>query len=252
MSLLTIAQAVFDEIGVDRPSSVVGNTDLGVRQLLALLNREGYWLVNGAGYGHRWGASLRDKSVTVTSGTDTYALPSDYLYLVNDSMWDTTNNWQMIGPVSDQEWEEIKRGTITSVGPRKRWRLVGEADGTYANAATSYYVQIDPVPSNSSDTFHYVYGSSGFARQNTDTAAGTFDNDSDNPIFPEQLFILGGIWRWKAAKGLDYAEDRKTYDVALQTYISRDRAARKLSMGRMRTGPRLLDVSNVPDSGYGA
>jgi hypothetical protein len=251
MNLLAIAQQVADEIGIDRPATVVGNTDLGVRQLLALLNREGYWLVNGGGHGHRWGASLRDKSVTVTSGTDTYAVPTDFLKMVNDSMWDTTNHWQMIGPVTSQEWEEIKRGAIATTGPRKRWRLIGEADGTYAASATAYYVQIDPSPTNSSDTFFYEYISNGFARQNSDAAAGIFDHDSDVPILPEQLFILGGIWRWKAAKGLDYVEDKRTYDQALETYIATDRAARKLSMSRVRSGPRLLDLSNVPDSGFG-
>lgn len=251
MTTLTIATAICDEIGIDRPATVVGNSDGQIRQILALMNREGQWLVNGAGHGHIWGASFRDKSVTVTSGTDTYAVPSDYLRLINDSMWDTTNHWAMLGPLTDQEWEEIKRGAIATVGPRKRWRLVGEADGTYASSATSYYVQIDPVPTNSTDTFHYIYLSSGFARQNSDAAAGTFDHDSDNPIFPEQLFILGTIWRWKAAKGLDYGEDKKTYDQYLETCIATDRASRTLSLSRQRQGVRLLDVANVPDTGFG-
>lgn len=251
MSLLTIAQAVADEVGFDRPSSVVGSTDLQVRQLHALLNREGHWLVAGAGRGHVWNALLRDKSVTVTSGTDTYAVPTDCLRIVNDTMWDTTNDWPMIGPLTSQEWETLKRG-LTVTGPRKRWRLVGEADGTYANAATSFYVQIDPSPTNSTDEFFYEYVSNGFARQNSDAAAGTFDHDSDNPILPEQLFILGGIWRWKNAKGLPYAEEKTTYDAHLELMIGADKASRKLKMSRRTTGPRLLDAFNVPDSGFGA
>jgi hypothetical protein len=250
VSLLTIAQDLADEIGIDRPASVVSSTDNQVRQLHAILKAEGEWLVSGAGYGHQWAACLRDKSVTVTSGTDVYAMPTDCLYIVNDTLWDTTNDWRMIGPLSSQEWETIKRGT-TITGPRKRWRIIGEADGTYAAAATSKYVQIDPVPTNSTDTFFYEYFSTGYARQNSDAAAGSWDHDSDNPILPERLFKLGAKYRWLRAKGLPYDEEKAEYDRYLETCIGIDKGSRKLSLARRNAGPHLLDWHNIPDTGYG-
>lgn len=248
MSVLTIAQAVADEVGIPRPSSLVSSTDDTSRQLLALLNREGQQLVTR----YQWAACLRDKSVTVTSGTDTYQVPTDFSRIVEDSMWDTTNKWPMVGPLSSQEWETLQRGVLITT-PRRVWRLIGEADGTYAAAATAKYVQISPSPTNSTDTFFYEYVTTGFARQNSDAAAGTFDHDSDVPILPEQLFILGGIWRFLRAKGLPYDEEKETYEREVSRCIAQDKSARTLPLGTRRTlGPRLLDLENVPETGFGS
>lgn len=247
MSVLTIAQAVADEVGVTRPSSLVGSTDDTARQLLALLNREGQQLVAR----FDWSACLRDKSVTVTSGTAVYEVPSDFARIVDDTMWDTTNRWPMVGPLSAQEWETLQRG-ITISTPRRVWRLVGEADGTYAAASTKKYVQIAPTPTNSSDTFFYEYVTTGFARQNSDAAAASFDHDSDNPILPEQLFIMGGIWRWLRAKGLPYDEEKEAYEREVSRAIGQDKSARVLSLNqRSPLGPRLINTDNIPETGYG-
>ena len=45
MSLLTIAQAVSDFVGFERPTTVAGNTDPIARQLLVMINREGAQLM---------------------------------------------------------------------------------------------------------------------------------------------------------------------------------------------------------------
>lgn len=247
MTVLTIAQAVADEVGFTRPSSLVASTDDTARQILALLNREGQFLVSR----FEWSACLRDKSVTVTSGTDTYACTTDFQRIVDQTIWDTTNKWPMIGPLSSQEWETIKRGILIST-PRRVWRLVGEADGVYGAVATAKYVQIAPVPTNSTDTFFYEFITTGFARKNADTAAGPFDDDTDVPILPEQLFIMGGIWRWLRAKGLPYDAEKRDYDRELERCIADDKSARKLYLSRpSNIGPRLLDWQNIPETGFG-
>lgn len=247
MTVLTIAQTAADELGIDRPSSLVGSSDNTARQMLALLNREGSELVQR----NAWAATTREKVVTVTSGTAVYAVPTDYHTIYDDTMWDVTNRWPLIGPLSEEEWETLKRGIIVST-PRRVWRLIGKTDGTYASAATPFYVEIMPTPTNSTDQFSYEYRSTGFARQNSDAASTTFDNDNDNPILPERLFILGLIWRFKRAKGLDYAEEFNTYDRAVNVAIGQDKSARPLNLSRPSLiGPRLLDWQNIPETGFG-
>lgn len=247
MTALTIAQTAADELGIDRPSSLVGSTDPSARQMLALLNREGVHLVTR----YEWAACIREYQVTVTSGTATYAVPSDFSRLVDGTMWDDTNRWEMIGPLSSQEWELLLRGIIIST-PRRVWRLIGERDGTYSGA-TAFNVQIMPTPSNSTDQFSYEYISTGYARRSADGSAGPFDHDDDLPILPEQLFILGLIWRWKSAKGLPYAEERENYDRALELAIANDKSARILQLAVPTfVGPRLLNWQNVPETGFGS
>lgn len=246
MTVLTIAQTIADEVGIPRPSSLVGSTDDTARQLLALLNREGQDLIAA----HDWAACQRDKSVTVTSGTSTYAVPTDFAKIIDDTMWDTTNKWPMLGPLNSTEWATLLKGISIST-PRRIWRLVGKSDGTYSGA-TAFYVQIAPTPTNSTDTFYYEYISNGFARQSSDASSGTFDNDSDIPILPEQLFILGGIWRFLRAKGLPYDEEKSTYDRYREWAIANDKSARPLDLGRQHgLGPRLIDLQNIPETGYG-
>lgn len=248
MTALTIAQTAADEIGIDRPASLVGSTDNNARQMLALLNREGRELVRR----YPWAALIREYVVTVTSGTSKYAVASDFSSLVDETMWDVTNRWPLIGPLSSDEWETLKRGIIVST-PRRVWRLVGKTDGVYSAGATPFYVEIMPTPDNSTDQFSYEYWSSGFARQNSDAALSVFDNDSDNPVLPEELFTLGLIWRWKRAKGLDYAQEFETYDRAVNIAISQDKSARPIDLTRpMLIGPRLLDWQNIPETGFGS
>ena len=50
MSLLTIAQAVADFTGFERPTTVVGNTDPIARQLFAFINREGKQLMRSRAF----------------------------------------------------------------------------------------------------------------------------------------------------------------------------------------------------------
>lgn len=247
MTVLTIAQTAADELGIDRPASLVSSSDNTARQMLALLNREGSELTAR----FNWAACVRQKVVTVTSGTAVYAVPTDFGNLIDDTMWDVTNRWPMIGPLDSTEWEMLLRGIIVST-PRRVWRLIGKLDGTYAASATPFYVEIMPTPTNSTDQFSYEYSTTGYARQNSDAAAGTFDNDSDNPILPDRLFVLGLIWRWKAAKGLAYAEEKQTYDRAVDVAIAQDKSARILQLARPRLiGPRLLNWQNVPETGFG-
>lgn len=247
MTALTIAQTAADELGIDRPSSLVGSTDNTARQLLALLNREGVQLVQR----HEWAASIRQKVVTVTSGTSVYAVPTDFDRLIDDTMWDVTNRWPMIGPLSSQEWETLLRGIIIST-PRRVWRLVGELDGTYSGA-TAFNVEIMPTPSNSTDQFSYEYLTTGYARRSADASVGTFDHDDDLPILPERLFILGLIWRYKSAKGLPYAEEKLTYDMAVDTAVAADKSARVLQLSQPTlVGPRLLNWQNIPETGFGS
>jgi hypothetical protein len=246
VTVLTIAQAVADEVGIPRPSSLVGSTDDTARQLLALLNREGQDLIAA----HDWAACQRDKTVTVTSGTATYAVPTDFAKIIDDTMWDTTNKWPMLGPLNSTEWAMLLKGISIST-PRRIWRLVGKSDGTYSGA-TAFYVQIAPTPTNSTDTFYYEYISNGFARKSADASAGVFDDDADIPILPEQLFILGGIWRFLRAKGLPYDEEKDAYEREVARCMAQDKSARVLSLSNRSTfGPRFLNYDNVPETGFG-
>jgi hypothetical protein len=54
----------------------------------------------------------------------------------------------------------------------------------------------------------------------------TFMADTDTFVFPERLLRMGGIWRWKAAKGLQYAERMEDYEKSFTRLAGQEETTR--------------------------
>ena len=74
MSLLTIAQAVSDFVGFERPTTVAGNTDPIARQLLVMINREGAQLMRA----NNWPILMKEHTFSTVNGPQKSALPTDF------------------------------------------------------------------------------------------------------------------------------------------------------------------------------
>ena len=62
--------------------------------------------------------------VTFTFSQTKYDLPPDFETITDNTHWDKTKHWQMLGPEDAQQWQWLKSGYI-STGPRIRWRILG-------------------------------------------------------------------------------------------------------------------------------
>lgn len=60
------------------------------------------------------------------------------------------------------------------------------------------------------------------------TRKTTFEADNDTFMLNERLLTLGLIWRYRAQKGLEYAEDMQTYSNELEQASNNDKGARIL------------------------
>jgi hypothetical protein len=242
MTLLSIIQDTFDEVGFPRPSSVAGNTDQLARQALALLNREGKQLARE----FDWSVLEREYTFATVSGTAEYALPSDYDHFSNDTQWDRTRLTPLMGPTSPQAWQEVKSGLVGTGAYYRRWRVKRAA------ATLGQKFVLDPTPTSSGDTIAFEYISNFWA---TDTLGTTGKSamtvDTDLPLIPEHLLIMGLRWRILSAKGLEYGDQLSEYQTAVMTATGRDKGAPKLSLSGGRRGITLLSSRNVPDTGFG-
>jgi hypothetical protein len=54
--------------------------------------------------------------------------------------------------------------------------------------------------------------------------------DADTTLLDERLIRLAIIWRFKQTKGLDYAEDMKTYEIERQKICGKDGGATALNI----------------------
>lgn len=238
-ALLAIVQAAADELGIQRPSSVVSSSDVQVQQLLALANREGKELSAREGINGGWPQLRKLHEITSVADQENYAFPSDLQYFVNTTAWDRAQNWPMRGPVSPQEWQVLKSGTIGSIGPRRRFRIMeGE-------------IYFDPAPEENGQAYVIEYYSDTWCESSGGTAQRVWAADTDVPLLPDDCFILGLMWRFRRAKGLDYAEEAAMYEDLVSRELGRSGMAPVVDLTGSQTGVRFLNEDNIPDTGYG-
>lgn len=176
-------------------------------------------------------------SGTVSFVKDYYTIPSDWAYFINATGWDRAMRWRLLGPLDPQEWQVVKSALIPT-GPRTRFRIMNGL------------LWFDPVPVGNNAVFEYY--SKGWCSDQAGVPHEHWEADTDIPVLVDQLFILGLKWRFLRAKGLDYDEEKQTYERAVDTELARSGAARDLSLNSTQLGGvRLLSTDNIPDTGVG-
>lgn len=230
MTLLTIVQGACDRIGLARPAAVLSSSEQQVRELLALANEEGLELSRRAD----WQALCKEQTFTsVATETQTSMLPSDFDRFVPDTFWNRSKRRPFKGPVTPQEWQEIKAWTTAPLPEIFVYR--------------GNNILVQPVPS-AGDTFAYEYVSKNWCESSGGTDQDAWAADTDVGLLPERLIILGIVWRWKSMKGLPAADDATTYDVQVRQALLRDRPYRTISMA-MGSRQRRPGIA-VPDGDW--
>ncbi len=244
MTLLSLVQGVCDEIGFDAPTTVIGSSDKTAIQMLALANRGGKQLAKrGKGIGG-WAVLQTEHTFTTTDGTAEYALPSDYEWLIDDTLWDRTNFWKLRGPVSSQEWQVIKSGVLaSSAGPRRRVRIKPSASSNVKA------VFVDPTPSTTGDTLVFEYLSDLWCESSGGTGQSAWAVDTDTGILDEDYLALDLKWRFQKAKGLEYGQDHREFELEVAQALARDGGGQTLSLAGSND---LLLTANLPETNFGS
>lgn len=181
--------------------------------------------------------------VDLTFAKDTYDIPEDFSWFINRTMWDRTNMWELIGPISPQV-DQWQRSGVVAQGPRRRWRQVGLPNTCW---------RIWPPPSAGNDypgTLVFEYSSAYWAKDVAGTPIPKFAADTDEPILDPQAFILGLKWRMWQIKGFDYAAMQAEYLAYVQQLLGRDGGAPDLRLSRSRRNGYLLGPWNVQDGNW--
>lgn len=164
-----------------------------------------------------------------------YSMPADYDRQIDNTQWDKSKHWVMLGPETAQQWEWLISGYI-STGPRIRYRIFGN------------YFQIWPAL-GTANTLGFEYISNAWASDASGTAKTTFTVDTDTCIYPDVLMVLGLKNKYFQVKGLGpiYQED---YDKQLSIAKANDAGSATLSFAP-QPGNVLIGPNNIPDSSYG-
>lgn len=306
-TLLEIARAVVDELGLPPITFITGNQNGTARQIVALANRAGDELYQA----HQWvqsqiqhivevndtilttgdttvsstivsnipstagivanyfaavGGGLQQSTRVVevidpntlrvdmdatdtqvgaplTFARDTFTMPEDFSWFLNRTMWDRTNHWELIGPMSPSadQWE---RSGIVSIGPRRRWRQVGLLPTNW---------RLWPPPTASNDypsTMVFEYESEYWALNAGGDRIPRMTADDDTPIVDAQAIILSVKWRLWQAKGFEYGAMQAEYLDYVSRLAARDGGSADLSLSRRADPNWLIGPWNVQDGNF--
>lgn len=214
MTLLSIVQDVCNECGLPEPSSVISNTDGTVRQLLALSNRSGKMLAQR----FPWQELVTSTTFTTTAaenqGTVESKMPG-FNWYIYQTMWNRDTRMQVWGPLYPEEWQFLKAATVT--GPFPDFRIQGK----------NLYML--PIPT-AGQTIGVEYVSRYWCESSGGTDKEKWTVDTDVGILSEDLLTMDLKWRFKAAKGFDYAEDFREAEIAINNAMARSGGRQVLNM----------------------
>lgn len=328
-TLLSMVQTCCDELGLNRPSIVVGSTDTQVRQIYAMFNREvkemqkdkdwtalqaeydlhvaqpvtttgnvtqGAYQITGipstagiqpflfvcnagnipvaarvVSVDNATQVTLSEPATGTQTGVscvfaqDTYPEPPDFDRFINQTWWDRTNRWSLLGPDSPQV-DQWHRSGIVTIGPRRHFRQIGpQIPSAYAgdfnsdfgsdfNASLSGYNYRLWPPPGALDTpidlvFEYVSKWAVITvdlASNAVTGSPTFVTDNDMSVLDGDALIMGAKWRYWQIKGFDYqALQAEQIDFVNRLYAN-DGGNKTLSLAPMRQN-LFISSSNVQD-----
>ena len=182
-------------------------------------------------------ASATSVGGTVTFSKTEYSLPPDFETITDNTHWDKTKHWQMLGPETAQQWQWLKSGYI-STGPRIRWRILG---GKF---------QIWP-PYNTQEYLGFEYRSKGWVRSSTDQVKNSFTLDNDTTVLDDTVMVLGTKLKYFQIKGFDTTALQQDYFRYLTVAKSNDKGSATLSFAPYPSKV-LIGWANIPDTGYGS
>lgn len=192
MNVLALIQTFTDKLGLPRPSALISATDKSSRNYQALLRET----VADLGE-YRWQQQrVRGTFTSVNAelqGKLTTLVGAGYAGLVKDSIWNDTQHMQISGPLTDQEWQNLKAFGVA--GPE--WKLWISRDQVYLN----------PIPP-AGDTISFIY----VTKYNVVAADGVtykefITADDDSVVFPDNCVLRLFEAKWRKSKGEGGWED---------------------------------------------
>lgn len=210
LTLKQILDIALGSTGVNVPATWIGSNNLATANLVKAIANQSVLALRE----YPLQKQTRQYSFTLTSASDTYALPSDFLNIVPDTMWVQESLWRVDFPTDPTVWAYL----TASAGPPGIWvrcRLIN-------NFLEFYQPQEGMVVG-----FEYVSnaliqdGTTGEPKQ-------FFTQDSDVWLLDDSLIISDIKWRYKAEKGLDYSADFKMYQDRLRDFLGTQSGAKTI------------------------
>lgn len=241
-----VVQQSMIEMGLPKPNEVVTSRDVTVQQMLALLNRAGSDLVQG----FPWEQLIKEHIIETHEGVAAYPMPDDWSYFIDQTQWDRTNHWPLLGPKTAQEWQWLKGGLLSS-GPRLRYRVVhGNFELWPVPGITNTPTAGEPgvfVPW----VLAMEYVSDAWVKSGTlnDTYYNEVKADTDLVLLDGWVLSAYLKLKYWEAKGLNTQAYTKDFINVWEARMGKNKGAPILTLApRART--MLIGINNIPDGSW--
>jgi len=215
LTLLEMCQEALWDVGVDPPSSVVNGGDEGM-QLKAIANSVGRDLFKRLNGG--WQDLIVEASFTTVATELQFTMDTQFPNLhriIPNTMWNTTQQRPVVGPLSAQAWRRIQAENDTFDYP------------VFRIYQGKFYL-LDPT---ASETVYFEYLDNRWVKDTLGTSFYTrFQADTDQPRLDDHAMTLGIRWRYLQKKGLEYGEVFREYEDWVQEMQGADLPSETLNM----------------------
>lgn len=262
-NLLKILTDVASEAGFGVGSTFIGSSNTTSKQLLAIANR----IIKEIAERYPWSKLFKEGQILTVNGQESYALPGDFSHYHYSTFWDKSTQWYMCGPMSPQEYSQIK-GSGFDKSIFSRFMLRGNArrlhilpvpavDNNiilFSYAAKRYAKPQDWTTGLNINAGDFIYWLDNYYKaDNSGVTGGTapthttgsvsdgsvtwayydgvydeFLSDTDEPIFNERIFSEGVLERFLSDK-----KDLKTtgkFDLEVEQEFAREIPGEKISL----------------------
>lgn len=161
-------------------------------------------------------------------------LAPGYLYILNNTLYNRSNNTKVYGPLSPQDWQA--RQAMPSTGPHYQYRIRGQELCIYPDIEADQTIAFEYFGAHSVTTAGMSFPDKRY-----------FSSDTDTCIFDPMLLLLGIRWKWKYEKGFRYAEDFRQYEAAVTQ--ARAHNTTKAIIHTEGTGDRMASPAVLVPSG---
>lgn len=213
MSILSVCQEASVVLSQDNPSSLFSNTDKFAQEMRVLA----YEAARDIATACDWQTLTTLQTMTGDGTKTAFDLPSNYDRMPIKARVMTSQFAEPLIMASDlDEWLELQLFAFT--------------------AFPGYYIilggQMQFMPALSSGiAAKFFYQRNTIVKGQDGTLKTAFTADDDTFILPERLLKLSLIWRWRAQKRYEYAEDMSNYEIALSEEATKDKGSRVIAKG---------------------
>ena len=228
MTLLSVCQDILNETKSSSiPSIIIGNNDDVAKQIFQAIKTS----ITDLSRNYQWQELQKEYSFSSVAGQANYDLPSDFDRLIDNTFWNASQNWAMIGGLTAESWRVLKNSLLTQAETVEYYRIRGNQ------------IIIHRTPSVI-ENYVYEYISKNIVKSASNVEQTSFLADTDTTVIDEYLVRLDTTWRWLKNNGRSYAEEKSLADKTIAERIKANG-----SRGTITAKP-IIEIYNSNISAY--